>query len=557
MRRLLITTLTAWGFVLTLLAGPVCAEENPVKAAEKLLEEKNVKTDAAALLEFFRHRTLTEAEQLKLEGLIKQLGALSFRTREQATAQLIARGPVAIELLKAALPTADLEMTRRIEQCLERIREKDQNKPQISTAAALLLRHRKPAGTVEVLLNYLPFADNDSVAEEVRLGLAELAVVDGKTDPVLVVGLTSKNPVLRAGAGEALARARANDQKQAVRALLKDPDCLVRARVGLALVLAGDREAMPVLVEHLADMPLTLAWQTEDILLRLAEGKNPPGLPVAGAREARLKARDAWLSWWKQYGGQVDLAELHKQPILKGYTTVVLLDKGEVLDLGENNQVRWRISGLIFPLDVQVLPGERVLVAEYHAQRVTERNLKGEILWQKRVNGPLAAQRLENGNTFIATDSELIEVDRTGEKEVWNHFFNNGERIMKAAKLANGDVVCLTTAPRVVRLDSHKKEIKTFPVNLANRLFGGRIHMLPNGRVLVPHNLENKVVEYDANGKAIWEVSIEQPIAAIRLPNGNTLVTTMTQNRAVEFNRTGTEVWQFRSDTRVTRALRR
>jgi outer membrane protein assembly factor BamB len=123
--------------------------------------------------------------------------------------------------------------------------------------------------------------------------------------------------------------------------------------------------------------------------------------------------------------------------------------------------------------------------------------------------------------------------------------------------LANGDVVCLTTAPRVVRLDAHRKEVKTFPVNLANRLFGGRIHMLPNGRVLVPHNLENKVVEYDASGKAVWEVSIEQPIAAMRLPNGNTLVTTMTQNRAVEFNRSGTEVWQFRSDTRVTRALRR
>ena len=110
----------------------------------------------------------------------------------------------------------------------------------------------------------------------------------------------------------------------------------------------------------------------------------------------------------------------------------------------------------------------------------------------------------------------------------------------------------------MVRLDGKGKEIKSFPVNLGTRLFGGRIHMLPGGRVLVPHNAENKVVEYDVNGKAVWQVEIEQPVAATRLPNGNTLVTTMLPGRgAVEFDRSGVEVWSYRTFTRVTRALRR
>jgi len=53
-------------------------------------------------------------------------------------------------------------------------------------------------------------------------------------------------------------------------------------------------------------------------------------------------------------------------------------------------------------------------------------------------------------------------------------------------------------------------------------------------------------------------VKIDQPIAATRLPNGNTLVTTMLPNRgAVEFDRLGNEVWTYRTNTRVTRALRR
>jgi outer membrane protein assembly factor BamB len=229
------------------------------------------------------------------------------------------------------------------------------------------------------------------------------------------------------------------------------------------------------------------------------------------------------------------------------------------MELGTDNQPRWQIDNLIFPLDAQYLPGDRVLIAEYHAARVTERNTKGEVLWQKRLNGgPLVAQRLPNGNTFIATDSQLLEYDRA-DKEVLS--VNMPERrIMKAMKLPNGEIACLTSEGRVVRLDPQGKEMFGFTVSLGMRLFGGRIHMLSSGRVLVPQNAENKVVEYDARGKAVWEVAVEQPVAAVRLPNGNTLVTTMLPERgAVEFDRNGKEVWTYRSNinSRVTRAMRR
>jgi hypothetical protein len=108
-----------------------------------------------------------------------------------------------------------------------------------------------------------------------------------------------------------------------------------------------------------------------------------------------------------------------------------------------------------------------------------------------------------------------------------------------------------------VRLDARGRELASFPVTLGTKLFGGRIHMLPDGHVLVPHNFENKVAEYDAGGKEVWKVTVDQPVAAVRLPNGNTLVTTMMQNRAVEFDRNGREVWEYRTTTRVTRAYRR
>jgi hypothetical protein len=67
----------------------------------------------------------------------------------------------------------------------------------------------------------------------------------------------------------------------------------------------------------------------------------------------------------------------------------------------------------------------------------------------------------------------------------------------------------------------------------------------------------NQVAEYDTNGKAVWQVSFNQPIAAVRLANGDTLVTSYNEPRAVELDRTGKEVWEYKSNTRVTRAFRR
>jgi HEAT repeat protein len=526
-----------------------------VEADERRLQAVKVGHDGPSLVEFFRRRTLTDLERANIELLIQRLGARAFRAREQAASDLVARGPVVVELLKEHLKDPDPEIARRAEKCIERIKASDLP-ADVPAAAARLLANRKPAGAVEILLTYLPFADNEGVAEEVRNTLAALAVKEGKPEKALVDALADRSPVRRAAAGEALARADAEGQKSAVEKLLKDPEPAVRFRIAMALTTAGDRKAVAELIDLLVPLPQPLAWQAEDVLFRLAEGKEPPEVSLGSDAAARKECREVWAKWWKKHGETVNLAKLREAPRLQGYTLVVLLDMGRVMELDADNQVRWKVDGLVFPLDVQYLPNDRILVAEYHASRVTERDLNGTVKWQRPVSGPLAAQRLPNGHTFLVTDTQLSEIDRKG-NEVFSFSFPNGNKIMKAMKLANREMVCLTSDARVVRLDPKGKELKSFSVPLGTRLYGGRIHMLPNGRVLVPHHAENKVVEYDVNGKAVWQVEIDQPVAATRLPNGNTLVTTMMQNRAVEFDRTGQEVWQFRTSTRVTRALRR
>jgi hypothetical protein len=420
-------------------------------------------------------------------------------------------------------------------------------------AAARLLGHRKTPGAVRILLSYLPFADSEGVADEVRNSLAALAITGGKADPVLVAALNDPDAVRRGAAGESLCRAKAVGQLPAVRKLLHDSDPLVRLFVALALATNQEKDAIPVLIDLLGQLPPESAWRAEDVLLRLA-GEESPAVSLGTDEGTRAQCKQAWMSWWRTHQAHVDLGRLQGAGQTLGYTLLLLLNTGQALEVDSKGKTRWQIEGLQFPLDVQYLPGNHILVAEHSANRVTERNFKGDIVWERKVENPLAAQRLPNGHTFIATPDHLLEVDSVG-REVSSIHPAAGE-IMKAQKLRNGDIACIVFGVGFVRLDATGKELLSFNVEV--RTAGGKIDVLPNGNVLVPEKQRDRVAEYDPTGKVVWEATgISEPIAAVHLPNGNILVTTLHQNRAVEINRNGKEVWEYRSNTCVNRAFRR
>src|SRR5262249_29224851 len=155
-----------------------------------------------------------------------------------------------------------------------------------------------------------------------------------------------------------------------------------------------------------------------------------------------------------------------------GYTLVVLLDKGKVIELDNANKPRLELEGLEFPLDVQLLPGDHVLAAEHNGNRVTERDKKGEVVWEKKVDSPRAAQRLPSGNTFVGTRTQLLEFDKDG-KEVFSYSSPRGEQFMKAMKLRNGDYAFVSqlNTTRFVRLSPEGKELVSFNVDV--RTSGG------------------------------------------------------------------------------------
>ena len=72
-----------------------------------------------------------------------------------------------------------------------------------------------------------------------------------------------------------------------------------------------------------------------------------------------------------------------------------------------------------------------------------------------------------------------------------------------------------------------------------------RVHLTGDGTYLAAHLADDKeVVEYDADGKAIWSFATRGPWSATRLKNGNTLITSY-HSTVLEVNKQGDVVWQF------------
>src|SRR5205823_7944011 len=99
--------------------------------------------------------------------------------------------------------------------------------------------------------------------------------LDGTADRSVLRAPGGTLAVRRSAAAEALARRGGREHRPALRKLLQDADPAVRLRVALALVSAGDREAVSALIDGLTGLPLEQAGQAEDALRLLAGEKGP------------------------------------------------------------------------------------------------------------------------------------------------------------------------------------------------------------------------------------------------------------------------------------------
>jgi HEAT repeat protein/outer membrane protein assembly factor BamB len=510
------------------------------------------RTDDALLLGTLGKHTLTAPKREQARRLIARLGGEAFADRERAGQELAALGRIALPQLREATGDRDAEVVRRAAGLIERIeREPSQ---QLPLAVLRLLAVRKPAGAVEALLAYLPDAAEEERSEEVRQALGRLALRDGKLDPNLRQALSDARPLARATAARALIESGGANGRAAARKLLGDEAPLVRLHVAQALARAGERAAVPVLIDLLPLMPAEQVWQVEDALYALA-GDSAPAASAGEKPQERKKCRDAWAAWWKANGDRIDLALLRHPPLL-GLTLLCDSSGKRVVEIDRHGKELWAIEKVGDPVDAVVLPGQRVLIAEWDSNRVTERDFQGKVLWEKKLEGhPCNVQRLANGNTWVAVQNgPILEVDRAG-KEVWT-IPSVPAGVQAAQRSRRGDIVCLAQNGQCLLLDASGKQRGIFATGHEDIAIGA-LDLLANGHVLIACYKTGKVLEFDRDGKKVLEWEAPGMSTASALPNGHILGASLEQRYVREMDRAGKTVWEYRTTGNLRRARRR
>jgi HEAT repeat protein len=246
------------------------AEQQQIKDDEKLLQDAKMAIDGKALVAQLRSLIPVAGDENKVVKLFQKLGSENFREREQAAKTLIEYGPLAIPILQRLMPSAPLEVRLRAENCLKALEAR--SPVALAAAVVRLLKVRAPAEAVTVLLEYAPYAPE---ADELLDTVYTLAITNGKVHPAIASALKDGLPTRRAIAAVLLGRFGNAEQRAQVAALLEDKDPGVRFRAAQGLVASGNRNALPALVQTLAQESEPLAEFAEEILIQVA-GKSAP-----------------------------------------------------------------------------------------------------------------------------------------------------------------------------------------------------------------------------------------------------------------------------------------
>ncbi len=545
----LLAGLTAWA------GSPVAPKPaEPISQDEQTLKLAGIATDGPALLEYFRRRTPRAAEQATLKQSAAQLGSSVYPVRVKATDDLISAGRSALPYLRDITRKGDAETARRAQYAIGVIEHN--TRLALSATASRVLVERKPAATLETLLAYLPFVDENWVEDEIRQSMKRIAYIDGKALPMLEQALADQEAKRRAAAVWIVGHSNDARQRKLVVERLGDSSSEVRLLAANALLVSREPAAVSTLIDLLTSDTPDLACRAEDLLFRLAGESGPPVWLNTGTDNNGRQVQSAWEGWWKTNRVKVDWQSLRLDEQALGLTLVVenqRTDGGSrIYETNAAGQVRFEVK-IRNPIDAQWLPGGRLLVGDSRDSLIYEMDTRGNIGWKHAGIAPTSIQRLPNGNTVVSTYQSIIEFTREG-KTVFT--YSTQGHTYHARKVPDGHYVWIDACGEIGEIDDKGKLIAKTKVG--SGLAWGSVERLRNGRYLVAiGGGAGKVQEVDMNGKVYWEKTVNNPNRAVRLTNGNTLVASHSDAAIYEFDPNGNERWKHACAGRPFAALRR
>ncbi len=570
-----------------------------------LFKKASLVPDDAGLANYLRGRAEAGAALSSVGELVARLGDDSFLAREEAAQKLTRLGPVALPKLRAAAKGTDVEAVRRARMCADHIQRSWS--PAVDLAVVRRLTKRNPKDALDVLLRFLPYADDPALKEEIWFSLDSLVVRAGAVPPACVEFLADKLPARRAAAAYLAGRRGGAAQQRLARERLTDADEEVRLRAAQGLLGAKDAAGVPALVELIGTGSIDVAWQAEE-LLRWAAGDTAPDVVVgAGAAGERAKCLAAWRAWWPRQKPETLLAKRYDGTERPGLclfigTTFRAQDEEWVLRLiGCDGRVRWELAGLGGRVvDAHLLPGGRVLVAQWKPQDerdkaiqkvnkayvpgVTERDLSGKIDWRfEGMEFPSLCERLPNGNTFAASSVSRTVAEVNPEGEVvwaWDlkaapRFFDGdgpepfySSSFSSLRRLASGRLLCVQDkpGPRVDLIEfdaagtpekaiAYVRKVILIQDNVDSNHIDGIPEPLLGGGYAVAESTTRQKLVIDDHGKTVWRAPF-QAWLPVRLRNSNYLLATMhyTAPRMAEVDASGKVVWETFTEYGASRA---
>jgi HEAT repeat protein len=519
------------------------------KPKEEPRPEKKVDPEDAKLLAYLEQRVTNDELLKRVDSLIRQLADTDFEKREEASRQLLTIGAAALPKLQLALKSDDTETARRAKECVEKI-EKQAKEMGTPSEVVYQLLARRPAGTIETLVRYVPAVDDDAVEEQIYFGLEKLVENDAKAVAVLVPFLKDKAAGRRAVAGLLVARYGTEEQRKAARKLLDDADTTVRLRTVQGLLGAEDKAGIPTLIALLNQSSTTLAWQAEELLCWVAGEDSPKPRVGAGNVDKKKECQQAWQAWWQQEEKRIDLKEVKKAYrwpfLLLASQTVERQPK--VILIGGDGAIRWELKSSEEVSSIQLLRCDRVLTAEYTSGAI-ERDLDGTTRWRDHtIESTWACQRMPNGNTRVAgSQRERAEITKDGVvifHQTQKSLPRNENRLAALAPyLSSKGRLYYEREGTLLEVEPSTGVIeKTVRLQDAYR----RIHYaeaLPTGGYLLGTEEPDLCVEIDGSGKTIKKWPSSYPVLqGAREPNGLTLMLSL--HHIAEVDSRGRLLWE-------------
>lgn len=539
--RLVLVPLLPW------LAGGTAAQPPPSRAdaaadaaahaAMAMLRSAGIPPTGAGALAFLRGDADPIAA-VRIAALVDELGAPRFAVRAAAERELQAHGTAALGALQQALGAGCPEVRERARRLLARLEHHRHD--ELLAAALRVVAAQRPRGAADGLLAAAPRLDTERLQPLLAETLA--AVLRPADEPLLTSAIADPRPPVRRAAVGALALLPGLHPH--LPAALYDTDPGVRLAAARALAAAGERRALPVLVDLLAGaLPHRVA--ALDVLAQVT--RRPSSFVPWADEQQRARAVREWRAWLWAEGRTAPLFPLGQHPRFRPVRAFVLsaTDQGAVV-CDRSGGIAWRLAcrpydvfpcgddavlvternagvvrivdragrtlrlveRLASPTDADLLPDGNLLIVLNGAGRVVEIDPAGRCVWSADgLNNPFDAERLDDGTTIVADsgNNRLVVFDQRGRivEEIGGLAFPNG-----VLRLPDGSTVCTTyTSGSVVLLDRDGR------VRWERKVEGATLYSpaMASGHLYVADGKGSRIVVFDLEGREVERIALPLP----------------------------------------------